>query len=478
MKKYLFEIEMKLAESKSSISWTMNDLKLALKSFSNNKARDENGHVYELFKFGGYSLKLSLLNLFNKVKETKIYPSIFQQSNISTFWKKKGEKSDLENDRGIFNVNKIRSILDKMIYNDIYETVDANMSSSNIGARKNRNIRDHLFVINGVTNDILNSKENNTKNIDIQIYDVAKCFDKLEFTNTATDLYKAGVVDDKFSVIAKSNKKCQVAIKTPWGSKTERIDMKQIEMQGTVLAGLKCSVSIDTIGKEFLDNTHDFSFRYKNCVSLPPLSLIDDIICVTSCSSDSVKMNSIIQSKLHGKQLLLGHKKCFQMHIGKNVQCCPTLNVNNEKMKTTNRERYLGDVLTTNCKVDDNIQDRVSKGMGYANEILSILKEVSFGYHFFEMALQFRNAKLVNGMLCSVEALYGLKNSHLEQLEQVDKFLMRKIFSCVITTPVEAFYLETGALPLRFVITARRLLFFWTILHKPEHELVKQTFRA
>ena len=33
-------------------------------------------------------------------------------------------------------------------------------------------------------------------------------------------------------------------------------------------------------------------------------------------------------------------------------------------------------------------------------------------------------------------------------------------------------------MPLRFVITARRLLFFWTILHKPEHELVKQTFRA
>ena len=174
-------------------------------------------------------------------------------------------------------------------------------------------------------------------------------------------------------------------------------------------------VSIDTIGKEFLDNTHDFSFRYQNCVSLPPLSLIDDIICVTNCSSDSVRMNSIIQSKLHGKQLLLGHKKCFQMHIGKNAECCPSLNVNNEKMKTTNRERYLGDVLTTNCKVDDNVHDRISKGMGYANEILSILKEVSFGYHFFEMALQFRNAKLINGMLCSIEALYGLKNSHLEQ---------------------------------------------------------------
>ena len=55
---------------------------------------------------------------------------------------------------------------------------------------------------------------------------------------------------------------------------------------------------------------------------------------------------------------------------------------------------------------------------------------------------------------------------------------MRKVFSCVITTPTEAYYLETGALPLRFIIAARRLLFYWTILRKPESELVKQALRA
>ena len=390
LKEYLFEIEMKLSKSRISKFWSIKDLNKALKSFKNNKARDEHGHIYELFKYGGTSLKLSLLKLFNLVKQQQIYPSIFQQSNISSFWKKKGEKSDLENDRGIFNVNKIRSILDKMIYNDIYETVDRHMSSSNIGARKNRNIRDHLFVINGVTNDILNNKDNKNRNIDIQIYDVSKCFDKLEYTNTATDLYRAGVKDDKFAVIANSNKSCQVAIKTPWGSKTERIEMKNIEMQGTVLAGLKCSVSIDTIGKEFLDNTHDVTFRYKNCV--------------TNCSKDSIIMNSIIQSKLQAKQLLLGHKKCFQMHVGKNTQCCPTLTVHNKTMKTANRERYLGDVLTSDCKVDSNILDRVSKGTGQANDILSILKEITFGYHYFNMALPFRNVKLVNGF-CSIKVL-------------------------------------------------------------------------
>ena len=96
LKEYLFEIEMKLSKSRISKFWSIKDLNKALKSFKNNKARDEHGHIYELFKYGGTSLKLSHLKLFNLVKQQQIYPSIFQQSNISSFWKKKGEKSDLK----------------------------------------------------------------------------------------------------------------------------------------------------------------------------------------------------------------------------------------------------------------------------------------------------------------------------------------------------------------------------------------------
>ena len=150
------------------------------------------------------------------MKQTQTYPSIFHPSNISSFWKKKGDKSDLDNDRGVFNVTKIRSILDKMINNDIYRIVDANMSCSNIGARKNRNIRDHLFVINAIINDVTHNKDSN--DIDVQIYDGRKCFDKLEYTTTAIDLFNAGIQDDKFVAIANSNANCDVAIRTPWGT--------------------------------------------------------------------------------------------------------------------------------------------------------------------------------------------------------------------------------------------------------------------
>ena len=55
---------------------------------------------------------------------------------------------------------------------------------------------------------------------------------------------------------------------------------------------------------------------------------------------------------------------------------------------------------------------------------------------------------------------------------------MRKIFNCVSTTPIEAHYLESNTVPLRFVVLARRLMYYWGILKKTETELVKQVFRA
>ena len=231
LRSLLFDLRLDMCGNRTSPEWSMDDLEIVLKRLKNNKARDAHGHIYELFKFGGKNLKLSLLKMFNLIKKNKIYPEIFQPSNISSLYKSKGRKDDLNSDRGVFNVVKLRSLLDKLSYNDNYDNIDQNMSCSNIGARKNRNIRDHLFVINGILNDVNKNKKN--ENIDILITDIRKCFDKMSYKETGNDLFDAGVKNDHFNLMANSNKKCQVAVKTPWGSLTERVELCEIEMQGT-----------------------------------------------------------------------------------------------------------------------------------------------------------------------------------------------------------------------------------------------------
>ena len=82
----------------------------------------------------------------------------------------------------------------KMVYQDKYEVVDRNMSDSNVGARKKKNIRNHLFVVNGIINDVLVKKE---ESVDIGFLDYRQCFDSMWLEESVNDLWEAGIRDDK-----------------------------------------------------------------------------------------------------------------------------------------------------------------------------------------------------------------------------------------------------------------------------------------
>ena len=68
LKEYLFSIRYDEAKSMKSEPWTEEELTNVFKDLSPGKARDAHGHLYELFKFGGQDLKISILQMANKIK--------------------------------------------------------------------------------------------------------------------------------------------------------------------------------------------------------------------------------------------------------------------------------------------------------------------------------------------------------------------------------------------------------------------------
>ena len=243
-------------------------------------------------------------------------------------------------------------------------------------------------------------------------------------------------------------------------------------MRGRVPAPLKCSVQLDTLGNECLQ-TGEGLYKYKGCLNIPPMLMID---AVSECGAESVRVNAIIQSKVDMKNLRLGQSKCFKMHVGRNKSCCPMLKVQEKDMLTSNREKYLGDIISSDCKINANVEERYNKGIGIANQILSLLKEISFGEHYFEMAAMFRQSMLINSILCNSEVLYGLTKTHIETLESVDTYYWRKVFGSIVSTPLESYFIETNSIPIRHIVMARRLMYYWNLLQKDETELVKKVF--
>ena len=189
-------------------------------------------------------------------------------------------------------------------------------------------------------------------------------------------------------------------------------------------------------------------------------------------------MNALVQSKADTKRLELNDTKCFKMHVGGNKTLCPQLRIHNQKMLNTEQEKYLGDIVTSDAKIDKNIKMRQDKGIGISNQIMSILKEVSFGMFHFEMGLLFRSSLLVNGILFNTEAIHNITDKHVTQLEECDKSFMRQLFDAEIGTPVESFYIETSTLPIRHILMGRRIMYYHTLLRKSESELARRVFNA
>ena len=273
-RKIIFKLKMKLASMKQSPDWSMADLDLALSNLKNNKSRDPNGYINEIFKDGviGENLKKSLLLMMNKLKKGKLIPKVMNVANVTTV-PKKGSRILLKNERGIFRVSVLRFILMRLIYNIKYPTIDKNMSDCQMGARKKKGCKNNIFIINGIIHDVLKSKK--MKPILLQIYDYAQMFDSIDLQEAIIDIYNAGVDDDNLILLQKANAEIKMAVKTPNGL-TERQTIRNIVLQGDTWGSILASNQVDSIGKECMEAGH--YYLYKDVLPVGFLGLVDNII--------------------------------------------------------------------------------------------------------------------------------------------------------------------------------------------------------
>ena len=211
------------------------------------------------------------------------------------------------------------------------------MSDSNIDARRQKNIKNHLFVVYGIINSMMNEEK---CCIDICIYDLEKAFDALWLEDCLNDLYDTlpeNQHDDKLALIYEANDNNLVAVKTPVGL-TERINIKKIVTQGGTFGPIECSTSIDKLGQKCYEKGEHL-FVYKKMVQVLPLSMVDDILTISRCGTASFALNTYVNAQIETKKLKFhtpdanGKSKCHVLHIGQNSKLCPELQVHGSKIQ-------------------------------------------------------------------------------------------------------------------------------------------------
>ena len=179
--------------------------------------------------------------MMNRIKQTQVIPDCLKRVNITIIHKKKC-KLDLNNWRLIFVCSVLRTILMKLIHERTYEKVASHMTDSQIGARRNKSVRNHLFVLNSIISDVMSSKKKVP--MDLNVIDFKQMFDAKDLQTVLNSYYEAGIQNDLFSIVYEANKTVTFAVKTPAGLTEEGIIHNKI-MQGDVLSPLISSNMVD-----------------------------------------------------------------------------------------------------------------------------------------------------------------------------------------------------------------------------------------
>ena len=66
-------------------------------------------------------------------------------------------------------------------------------------------------------------------------------------------------------------------------------------------------------------------------MDIPPLGMVDDLLCVSECGIKTSMMNSYMKFQTNSKKLQFGVSKCKKIHVGKICDDfkCQTLTVDN-----------------------------------------------------------------------------------------------------------------------------------------------------
>ena len=111
--------------------------------------------------------------------------------------------------------------------------------------------------------------------------------------------------------------------------------------------------------------------------------------------------------------------------------------------------------MTLLMKMEDQIQQLTKKNKrGYAivSQIFALLHDLPIGNLRIEIGLALRQAWLINGILFNSEIWYSVTEQQIAHL--VDKYLLRGIVGAH----------ALAALPIKYVLSARRMILLQTIL--------------
>ncbi|CAM4928046.1 unnamed protein product [Rotaria socialis] len=354
------------------------EVRTAVKSLKADKAPGPDGIKNEALKFGGYELWKIITKLFNECLEIEDIPTQWKQSSTIII-PKKGDREDLKNYRPIALLPTIYKLFTKVLVNRMARQLDEQQPREQAGFRSGFSTIDHFHVIN----QILERTRECKIPLCMVFVDYEKAFDSMEINAAINALVRQNIPKKYIRTLLNINTDCSTSIRL--FNNNIAIPINRGVRQGDTISPKLFTAALEdvfrTLGWENRGIMVDGEL-------LTHLRFADDIVLFAYDVKTVAEMLKELNEASTRVGLRINRAKTQAM---KNDQCASeTIKLDDDTILFVNKYTYLGQTITQDHKVEDEIQRRRSAAwFSFKNieEIIKKTKNVTLRAHLFNSTI-------------------------------------------------------------------------------------------
>ncbi len=306
---------------------------------------------------------------------------------------------------------------------------------------------DHLIVLKEIIQQIRNKRQTAY----IIFLDVQKAYDKAWLDAIMYVMDKAGLKGKNWELTRKLNEDLKATVRTRYGS-TREIQIKDSIRQGGVLSVIQYATMIDEIAKEL--QAQNMGIEVPGIGKLGCLLWMDDVALIHNSPKELQKMLNITNDIAQRYHIEFGAAKCKVVRIGGGK---PTkIKLGDSILEETDKYKYLGEVINKK----GNSQDHIQAIKGKTNAAYSNIATITGNKEFKGIKMK-AIWKLVDTCIIPIMT-YGTEGcNHSEKeketLQQIFNDLLKKILNLPQSTPNTNLLIETGYLPVEYMIDRKKI---------------------